>query len=68
MLNKITRTPYKSAGRKSENLDLVHSDLSDFHSTPLLGNKRYVVTFIDDYTRFCYVYLLHTKDEALNFF
>jgi transposase InsO family protein len=32
------------------------------------GGKRYFMTFIDDYTRFCYVYLLKTKDEALHYF
>jgi transposase InsO family protein len=32
------------------------------------GGKRYFMTFIDDCTRFCYVYLLKTKDEALNYF
>jgi hypothetical protein len=26
--------------------------------------KRYFITFIDDCTRFCYVYLLKTKDEG----
>ena len=26
------------------------------------------MTFIDDCTRFCYVYLLKSKDEALNYF
>ena len=26
------------------------------------------MTFIDDCTRFCYVYLLKTKDEALHYF
>ncbi|GJR03430.1 zinc finger, CCHC-type containing protein [Tanacetum coccineum] len=31
-------------------------------------NKKYFVTFIDDASRFCYVYLLHTKDEALDKF
>ena len=49
-------------------MDLVHSDICDFHSTPSLGNKKYVVTFIDDSSRFCYVYLLHSKDEALEKF
>ena len=68
MLNKITRAPFKSVQRKSEILELIHSDLCDFHSTPSLGNKIYVITFIDDYSRFCYVYLLHPKDEALNSF
>nr|GEU81485.1 zinc finger, CCHC-type [Tanacetum cinerariifolium] len=32
------------------------------------GNKKYFVTFIDDASRFCYVYLLHSKDEALDKF
>jgi hypothetical protein len=31
------------------------------------GGKRYFMTFIDDCTRFCYVYLLKSKDEALNY-
>ena len=68
MLNKITRTPFKSVECKSEILDLIHSDLSDFHSTPSLGNKKYIITFIDDYYKFCYAYLLHSKHEVLNYF
>jgi transposase InsO family protein len=32
------------------------------------GGKRYFMTFIDDRTRFCYVYLLKSKDEALHYF
>ncbi|GKC45103.1 zinc finger, CCHC-type containing protein, partial [Tanacetum coccineum] len=30
------------------------------------GNKKYFVKFIDDASRFCYVSLLHSKDEALD--
>ncbi|GKC59545.1 zinc finger, CCHC-type containing protein, partial [Tanacetum coccineum] len=44
------------------------NDLCDLHATPSLGNKKYFVTFIDDASRFCYVYLLHSKDEALDKF
>jgi hypothetical protein len=32
------------------------------------GGKKYFMLFIDDSTRYCYVYLLKTKDEALDFF
>ncbi|GKA04170.1 zinc finger, CCHC-type containing protein [Tanacetum coccineum] len=49
-------------------LELIHSDLCDLHATPSLGNKKYFVKFIDDASRFCYVYLLNTKDEALDKF
>lgn len=48
--------------------DLIHSDLCDFHVTPSLGNKKYVVTFIDDASRYCYIYFLHSKDESLDKF
>ncbi|GJS48906.1 zinc finger, CCHC-type containing protein [Tanacetum coccineum] len=44
------------------------NDLCDLHVTPLLENKKYFMTFIDDALRFCYVYLLHPKDEALDKF
>ncbi|KAD3337350.1 hypothetical protein E3N88_32870 [Mikania micrantha] len=67
-LTKITRKPFKDIKRDSRVLDLIHSDLCDLHSTPSLGNKKYVITFIDDASRFCYVYLLHAKDEALDKF
>ena len=65
MLNKITRTPFKSVERKPKILDLIHSDFCDFHSTQSLGNKKYVITFIDDFSKFFYIYYLHTKDEAI---
>jgi hypothetical protein len=29
-----------------------------------MGGKRYFMTLIDDSTRFCYIYLLKSKDEA----
>jgi hypothetical protein len=32
------------------------------------GGQRYFMTMIDDVSRYCYVYLLKTKDEALNCF
>nr|KAJ0209753.1 hypothetical protein LSAT_V11C400185330 [Lactuca sativa] len=68
MLTKITRQPFKDVVREIKVLDLIHSDLCDFHATPSLGNKKYVVTFIDDASRYCYIYLLHSKDEALDKF
>nr|KAJ0203942.1 hypothetical protein LSAT_V11C500257960 [Lactuca sativa] len=68
MLTKITRQPFKDVVKESKVLDLIHSDLCDFHATPSLGNKKYVVTFIDDAYRYCYIYLLHSKDEVLDKF
>jgi transposase InsO family protein len=32
------------------------------------GGQRYFMTMINDVSRYCYVYLLKTKDETLNCF
>ncbi|GJS17028.1 zinc finger, CCHC-type containing protein [Tanacetum coccineum] len=64
----ITRQPFKGVNQESKVLDLIHSDLCDFHANPSLGHNKYVITFIDDASRYCYVYLLHAKHEALDKF
>nr|KAJ0202034.1 hypothetical protein LSAT_V11C600337700 [Lactuca sativa] len=51
MLTKITKQLFPNVNRKSKVLELIHSDLCDFHATPSLGNKEYIVTFIDDSSR-----------------
>nr|GEX43119.1 zinc finger, CCHC-type [Tanacetum cinerariifolium] len=68
MMIKITKNPFQNVKRETKILELIHSDLCDLHATSSLGNKKYFVTFIDDALRFCYVYLLHSKDEALDKF
>ncbi|GJS64468.1 zinc finger, CCHC-type containing protein [Tanacetum coccineum] len=68
ILTKITKKPFQNVKRETKVLELIHIDLCDLHATPSLRNKKYFVMFIDDASRSCYVYLLHTKDEALNKF
>ena len=42
-----------------------HSDICELNENNTRGSrKRYFITFIDDYFRFTYVYLLISKDEA----
>nr|GEU53750.1 zinc finger, CCHC-type [Tanacetum cinerariifolium] len=40
MLTKITRQPFKGVNRESKVLDLIHSDLCDFHANPSLGHNK----------------------------
>ncbi|GJR50986.1 zinc finger, CCHC-type containing protein [Tanacetum coccineum] len=47
---------------------LGHVHYNRLHDMSKDRNKKYVVTYIDDASRFCYVYLLHAKDEALDKF
>ena len=50
--------------RATQTLVLVHSDLIFPIPTPSYGGSRYVITFIDDYSRFCWVYFLKLKSEV----
>ena len=68
MQTKITRMPFFKIERTSSLLELIHSDVCDFHSTPTRGGKKYFAIFIDDYSKLCYVYLLHSKDEVFEKF
>ncbi|KAJ9567517.1 hypothetical protein OSB04_003483 [Centaurea solstitialis] len=66
--SKYTSHPHKSVEKSNEVLGLIHTDLCDFKATPTRGGKNYYISFIDDCSKFCYIYLIHTKDEALNMF
>jgi hypothetical protein len=67
--SKQPRKPHKAAeARNLAPLDLIHSDLCEMNKILTKGRKQYFITFIDDSTIFCYVYLLKSKDEALHYF
>jgi transposase InsO family protein len=69
MQSKQPRKPHKVAEeRYLAPLELVHSDIYEMNAVLTEGGKRYFMTLIDDATRLCYMYLLKTKDEALNCF
>ena len=59
---KQTRKPFKSVDRNSDILELIHTDFCEFNGVITRDHKRYFITFIDDHSRYCYVYLLKTKD------
>ena len=42
--------------------------MCNMKSTPTRGGKKYFVTFIDNCSKYCYVYLLSTKYEISNIF
>ncbi|KAK1422305.1 hypothetical protein QVD17_25324 [Tagetes erecta] len=66
--SKLTRSSFKSVERITEPLDLIHTDVCDLKSVPTRGGNKYFITFIDDSTKYCYVYLLKSKDEAIDKF
>ena len=66
------KQPHKShmtaKARNLAPLELIHSDLCEMNGLLIKGGKKYFMTFIDDSTRYCHVYLLKSKDEALSYF
>lgn len=63
---KMTRKPFvKDKPKWSKDiLDIVYSDLCGPLPTQTPGGKRYILTFIDEYSRYTEVYLLREKSEV----
>ena len=68
--NKLNRKPpsSKMALRKSSKFELVYSDVGGPMETTSLGGHRYVVSFIDCYSRFARAYFIKQKSEVLEKF
>lgn len=49
-------------------LQLVHPDICGPMQTKSMGNNTYFLTFIDDYSRYCSIYFLKSKDQAFECF
>jgi len=66
---KFVKKPLKSVTtRKTDLLELVHSNLANFKNTMSKGGKKWYITFVGDYSRYTKVYLLKSKDEAEEMF
>jgi hypothetical protein len=64
-LGKNIKKPFPSNNNRSkEILDLIHSDVCGPMLVKYLGGSIYYVTFIDEYSRNTWLYLLKTKDEV----
>lgn len=63
---KATRLPFpkKSKSKSKAPGDLIHTDVCGPMSTATFGGNKYVVTFIDDFSRFTVICLLKHKDEV----
>lgn len=68
MQTKITRKHFLKIYRSFVLLQLVHSDVCDMHSNRTRGGKKYFVTFIDDFSKYYYTYLMFSTDEVLENF
>ena len=64
----MTEKHFSKSDRNSIMLELVHSDVYELNGVLTRGGERYFITFIDDFSRFTYVYLMRNKDEFFDMF
>ena len=60
--------PRKSQWRASQRLQLIHADICGPITPISNSNKRYILCFIDDFSRKTWIYFLAEKCEAFTMF
>ncbi|RDX60278.1 hypothetical protein CR513_61593, partial [Mucuna pruriens] len=67
---KGKRTNIRKLGvkRAKDVLELIHTDICDTFPTASWNGQQYFITFIDDYSRYGYLYLIHEKSQSLDVF
>ncbi|KAJ0546766.1 putative RNA-directed DNA polymerase [Helianthus annuus] len=66
---KAQQQPFSSSVSRAESpLALVHSDVFGPSKHTSIKGMRYMVSFIDDYSRYCWVYFMKTKAEVFEKF
>ncbi len=69
-IGKHHRSPFPVGGgtRAEKPLDLVHSDVCGKLNVKSVGGAEYFLTFIDDFSRYIWVFFLKRKDEMFSLF
>ncbi|GJX80924.1 retrovirus-related pol polyprotein from transposon TNT 1-94 [Tanacetum coccineum] len=62
--NQEASHPLKIVPSKSLKLELLHMDLCGPMRVALINGKKYILVIVDDYSRYTWVYFLHSKDET----
>lgn len=65
---KYTKVKKKGASMATELLECIHSDIWGPYSISTINGHKYFISFIDDFSRYSYVYLIREKSEALDVF
>ena len=65
---KRCKKSFKSIERSTKLLDLIHNDICQLNSIMTHSGKRYFITFIDDFSKYCHIYQIRSKDEAFQRF
>ena len=63
---KQTKHIKKGATGSIQLLEIIHTDICGPFDASYFNKERYFITFIDDFSHYGYVYLLHEKSQAVN--
>ena len=63
---KQTKQTKKRAIRSTQILEIVHIDICGSFDVNSFRKEKYFIIFIDDYSHYSYVYLLHEKSQAVD--
>ena len=66
-MHRLPHPPLKDI-RSTKRLQLVYTDVCGPMQTKSVRGSRYLITFIDDYSRYCFSYFMKQKLEALDKF
>ena len=62
LMGKMTKTPFSgTTGRATYLLEIIHTDVCGPMSVDARSGYRYFLTFIDDLSRYGYIYLMKHK-------
>ncbi|RVW97122.1 Retrovirus-related Pol polyprotein from transposon TNT 1-94 [Vitis vinifera] len=64
----IVTTRNEKIDRCGDILDLIHTDICGPLTPTALGGYKYFITFIDDFSRYSYIELIHEKSDSLSVF
>ena len=65
---RLKKRPHKSVVRNTKLLELIHFDLCAFEGILTCGGNKYIIIFIDDFSKYTIVYLLKNKSDAFENF
>jgi hypothetical protein len=69
ILGKHRKQPFNDSTSKSyRKLELIHYDLWGPMHVPYANGNKYIMYFINDYTRMCWVYFLKDKSKSFETF
>jgi len=63
---KQTKHTKKGATRSTQLLEIIHTDICGPFDVNYFNKEKYFITFIDDFSRYGHVYLLHEKSQSVN--